>query len=117
MLLAQLAPQPAAQATHIPDGNTVFQGLNLGHVSLANFAIVVRSLDAYLPVTQGNTIHRIPCRNPDLEDKKMAIFSTVRELAEGLKLGARFAFTEKHSMIEKGVQPRVTKINGEGFGR
>ncbi len=47
----------------------------------------------------------------------MAIFSTVREIAEGLKLGARFAFTEKHNMIERGVQPRVTSLNKEGFGR
>ncbi len=47
----------------------------------------------------------------------MSFVTIVRELTEGLKLGTRYAFSEKHNLVEKGVQPRVTRVNTEGFGR
>ena len=47
----------------------------------------------------------------------MAFFSALREMSAGLKLGARYAFTEDHGLMEKGVQPRVERLNRERFGR
>lgn len=47
----------------------------------------------------------------------MSFVSTIREIAEGFKLGARYAVTEKHGLVEKGVQPRVNSLNAEKFGR
>ena len=47
----------------------------------------------------------------------MTFFSTVREIAEGFKLSARYTFADKHNMIEKGVQPRISRNNTEGYGR
>jgi len=47
----------------------------------------------------------------------MAFFSAVREIAEGFKLGTRYAFTESHGFVEKGVQPRIANVGPESFGR
>ena len=47
----------------------------------------------------------------------MTFFSAVREIAEGLKLGARFALTEKHGFVERGIQPSVSRCDRETFGR
>ena len=47
----------------------------------------------------------------------MTFFSTVREIATGFKFGARYATFESHGLIEKGVQPKLSSICPEKFGR
>lgn len=47
----------------------------------------------------------------------MFIVDLFRESFEGLRLGTRYSVSQTHNFTEKAVQPRVTKIGDETFGR
>ena len=47
----------------------------------------------------------------------MTVFNAVTEMLEGMKLGARYTISKNHRTVERAVQPRVSPLNTEGFGR
>ena len=47
----------------------------------------------------------------------MFVVDMLRETFEGLKLGARYSVSKSHNLTEKAVQPRISKIGNETFGR
>ncbi|MEM9333184.1 MAG: hypothetical protein AAGA53_17815 [Pseudomonadota bacterium] len=47
----------------------------------------------------------------------MLVIDIVRETIEGLKLGARYSVSKNYNLTEKAVQPRISKIGNETFGR
>ncbi|MEM7216406.1 MAG: hypothetical protein AAF423_12765 [Pseudomonadota bacterium] len=47
----------------------------------------------------------------------MLVFDIVRETVEGLKLGARYSVSKNHTLIEKAIQPKISSLGNETFGR
>ena len=55
--------------------------------------------------------------NSGLWRETMTVFNAVTEMFEGMKLGARYTISKNHRTVERAVQPRVSPLNTEGFGR